>query len=130
VELNRYREGGSIAPLILVLLFGHIDASILRGAEHFSANKTVNAVSLPAKQKLTFLGLRQMVEGEAIVLYDNATTKRPIDYVEIYNHTGDLLAVLWFDKFGILRAAVDRGIYLKKNALDGVMVLVLYGDLV
>ena len=65
-----------------------------------------------------------------MALYDDADTKRLVDYAEIFKPTDELLAVIWFDKFGILRSAIDRGVYLKHGAVEGVMVLVLYGDLV
>lgn len=36
--------------------------------------------------------------------------------------TGDLLAMVWFDRLGILRSAVDRGIVQNKHTLEGVFV--------
>ena len=64
-----------------------------------------------------------------MAVYDDAVTKRLGDYAEIYNPTGGLLAVIWFDRFGILRSAVDRGIILNKHNVEGVLVLVLEGYL-
>jgi hypothetical protein len=48
-----------------------------------------------------------------MVLYDDAATKRPVDYAELYSSEADLLAVHWFDRFGIKRTAIDRGIILQ-----------------
>ncbi len=50
-----------------------------------------------------------------MAVYHDAATERRGDYAEIYNPTGGLLAVIWFDRFGILRSAVDRGIVLKQT---------------
>ena len=43
-------------------------------------------------------------------------------------HQGDLLAVSWFDKFGIQRTAVDRGIVEQEDKLEGTFVVFLDGD--
>jgi hypothetical protein len=43
----------------------------------------------------------------AVALYDDAGTARPVDYMELFNRAGDLVAFGWFDQFGIERVAVD-----------------------
>ena len=73
-----------------------------------------------------------LVEGEvlgtlAAYVYKDVTTEKPIDYWELYDKDGDLLAVGWFDKFGIERTAVDRGIMKEADKLEGTFVLVLAG---
>jgi hypothetical protein len=87
--------------------------------------------SFPPKTEMTFLGFFGFVLGGqpgSIAVYDNRATKRVGDYSEIYNAAGDLVAVVWYDNFGILRSAVDRGVILNKP-LEGVFVLVLDGEL-
>ena len=74
-----------------------------------------------------------VVEGEvlgtlAAYVYDDVTTERPADYWELYDKKGDLLAVGWFDRFGIQRTAVDRGIVEKGDELEGIFVVVLDGN--
>ena len=74
-----------------------------------------------------------VVEGEvlgvvAAYVYDDVTTERPTDYWELYGKQGALLAYNWFDRFGIQRTAVDRGIVEQKDKLEGVFVVVLDGD--
>jgi len=74
-----------------------------------------------------------VVEGEvlgevAAYVYDDVTTERPADYWELYDKNGDLLAVSWFDRSGVQRSAVDRGILEEKDRLEGVLVVVLTGD--
>jgi len=63
-----------------------------------------------------------------VAAYDDPTTKRPADYWELYNSTGDLLGVGWFDRFGIQRLAVDRGLLEDEDKLEGVFVLLSEGD--
>jgi hypothetical protein len=74
-----------------------------------------------------------VVEGEvlgtlAAYVYDDVSTARPADYWELYDREGNLLAVSWFDRFGIERTAVDRGIVEQKDKLEGIFVVVLEGD--
>ena len=65
-----------------------------------------------------------------VVVYDDPTTQRSADYIELYNNTGNLVAVGWFDSYGIERTAVDRGLLDDRHELDGVLVVVLDGDAV
>ena len=74
-----------------------------------------------------------VVEGEvlgevAAYVYDDVTTKRTADYWELYGSTGDLVAISWFDRFGIQRLAVDRGLIEESDKLEGTFVVFLDGD--
>ena len=65
-----------------------------------------------------------------VVVYDDPTTQRSADYIELYNNTGKLVAVGWFDSYGIERMAVDRGLLDDRDEFEGVLVVVLDGDAV
>jgi len=72
-----------------------------------------------------------VVEGKrlgAVLMYDDPATKRPVDYFELYNSAGDLVAVGGFDQFSIQRLGVDRGLLEKRDKLEGVFVFFLEGD--
>jgi hypothetical protein len=74
-----------------------------------------------------------VVEGEvlgtlAAYVYDDVTTARPADYWQLYDKEGNLLAIGWFDKFGIQRTAIDRGIVEQKDKLEGIFVVILNGE--
>ena len=72
-----------------------------------------------------------VVEGKTlgeVLIYDDPTTKRPVDYFELYDSTGDLVVVGWFDQFGIQRVAVDRGVLERGDEVEGVYVFFLEGD--
>jgi hypothetical protein len=64
----------------------------------------------------------------AAYVYDDVGTERPVDYWEIYSQKGELLAVGWFDRLGVRRTAVDRGILEEKDKLEGIFVVVLDGN--
>jgi hypothetical protein len=65
-----------------------------------------------------------------VVVYDDPATARTEDYLEIYNREGDLVAVAWFDRFGIERVAVDRAFADGKDHVEGVFIAVVDGDFV
>ncbi|MGH7827375.1 MAG: hypothetical protein ACREQ7_19625 [Candidatus Binatia bacterium] len=87
---------------------------------------------LPEKHRLipvSFVRLfmrRTLVGG--LAAYDDAKTTRPADYLELYNSAGDLVAIAWFDRFGIERVAVDRGLLEDAEELQGVFVVLVDGD--
>ncbi len=62
--------------------------------------------------------------GTAVV-YDDPATRRPEDYLELYDSEGGLVAVSWFDRFGIQRMAVDRAFVDGDGRLEGVFVAVV-----
>ena len=63
-----------------------------------------------------------------VAIYDDPTTQRSADYLELYNNAGDLVAVGWFDRFGIERMAVDRGLLEDRDELEGVFIVLLDGE--
>src|SRR5262245_12314363 len=62
-----------------------------------------------------------------VAVYDDATTERLADYLRVYDNAGHLLVIGWFDKFGIQRMAVDRGL-LDGDKLEGVFVVMSDGE--
>jgi len=65
-----------------------------------------------------------------VVIYDDSSTARPDDYVEIYNPGGELVVVVWFDRFGIQRIAIDRAFAKGTGQADGIFIVVVNGMLV
>ena len=84
------------------------------------------------EHELTQMAVASLVVGAktvgVVAIYDDPATDRPADYLELYDDAGHLLAVSWFDRFGIERVAADRGFLEGKNELDGVFVVLLDGD--
>ena len=71
-----------------------------------------------------------VVGSVASYVFADATTRRPVDYWEFYDEGGDVVAIAWFDQFGVRRIAVDEGIMNDEGKLDGRFVLVLDGEAV
>jgi hypothetical protein len=63
-----------------------------------------------------------------LAVYDDPSTRRAEDYLELYASDGDLVAVAWFDRFGIQRAAVDRALVEGGKELRGDFVVVVDGE--
>ena len=102
---------------------------------HYSSEQEIFlTVSLPNKERLTLISLLPItVAGQVVgglAAYDNAATERPADYLELFNNAGGLLAVSWFDEFGIRRTAVDRSLLRQTDHPEGVFVLLLEGDFI
>src|SRR5215468_4858305 len=72
-----------------------------------------------------------IVEGNIIgefIVYDDPTTERLVDYWELYDNDGDRVAISWFDRFGIERLAIDRGLVDEGDKLEGAFVVFSDGD--
>ena len=124
----------SLVVFTMLWLAAHVEAEPLPTTEDLSLKQPLITASVPQKQSLTLIAsVPLFMDGEPIgvlLFYDDATTKRPVDYAEVYNTSGDLLAVHWFDRFGIERTAIDRGIILHESDVEGTLVLFLDGDFI
>jgi hypothetical protein len=120
---------GIVAQL---LFFGDVGA---RQVEPSDNNTGQEMVTGPEQHEMRLVSFEPWIVEEQIMgtvaayVYDDVTTERPVDYWEIYNQDGELLAVSWFDSLGVRRTAVDRGIVEEKDELEGIFVVVLDGDL-
>ena len=120
---------GIVAQL---LFFGDVGA---RQVEPSDNNTGQEMVTGPEQHEMRLVSFEPWIVEEQIMgtvaayVYDDVTTERPVDYWEIYNQDGELLAVSWFDSLGVRRTAVDRGIVEEKGELEGIFVVVLDGDL-
>ena len=130
VSTTQFYRSALIVPLAVLLTTTAVKADSLQLAENPFGSTTV----LPEKQNMKLIGFvaPKISSGIAggMAVYDDAATKRIGDYAEIYNPKGALIAIIWFDQFGILRTAIDRGVVLHKKDVEGVLVLVMNGDLV
>ena len=121
-----------ILEFIAVLFFlGFITATAAEASDSVPRHEIVTA---PEPHDMSLVSFSPwVVEGEvlgtiAAYVYDDVTTERPADYWELYDKNGGLLAVSWFDRSGVQRTAVDRGILEEKDKLEGILVVVLTGD--
>ncbi len=97
----------------LVGAFGLMGALLFSpvAADELTKQDLLHNVRPPA-EKLSVVWAARIVEDDKalgiVTMYDDPATNRPVDYMEIYDTTGNLLAFAWFDRFGIERIAVDR----------------------
>jgi len=120
--------------LVAQFFFGYIAAEPLEAGDNLSGQEIGLPATASKQRTLTLVSFSPLVvEGEIVgevAAYDDPTTKRPADYWELYNSTGDLLAVGWFDRLGIERMAVDRGLVEGTYKLEGVFVVLIDGEAV
>jgi hypothetical protein len=130
------------AFVVGLLFFDDLAIKAAEAADSPSKQEIFLPVSVPERNHLRPIAILPMtVEAEIaghvvvktvgrVVVYDDPTTQRPADYIELYNNTGNLVAVEWFDSYGIERMAVDRGLLEDRDELEGVLVVVLDGEAV
>jgi hypothetical protein len=122
-----------ILSVFLLLLSGRsLYAEPMKVTENLRREAVLLPSSAPDKSQLILVSsVRITSEGEVmalLALYDDPRTKRPVDYLELYDFSGGLLLVSWVDRFGIRRTAMDRGLLQEKTSnLEGILVLLAEG---
>jgi hypothetical protein len=119
-----------LGAIVQLLFFGDVRGDELQPSENALEQEIVTG---PQHDMSLVSFSPWVVEGEvlgtlAAYVYDDETTARPADYWELYDKEGNLLAIGWFDKFGIQRTAIDRGIVEQKDKLEGIFVVILNGE--
>ena len=118
--------------LTQLLFFGDVRPEEVQPSDYATEQEIVTA---PEQHDMSLVSFSPwVVKGEVLgavaeYVYDDVTTERPADYRELYDRKGNLLVISWFDRFGIERTAVDRGIVEQKDKLEGIFVVVVEGDL-
>jgi hypothetical protein len=115
------------------ILFVLIAAAGGYAAESDPGNRAFSA-SLDLPQWLSVIQQSPLIASGVrlgtVVVYDDPATRRPADYLELYDGDGGLVAVSWFDRFGIQRVAVDRAFVDGEERLAGVFVAVVDDDFI
>jgi hypothetical protein len=123
-----------IAGLFLGILLVPFGISRIQGAESQLIRKNeLFSVELPRRPLSVGKSIPLVVHGVSLgtaVVYTNPGAGKPGDYLEFYNPTGNLIAVVWFDRYGIRRTAVDRSFLRGINQLEGVFVPIEDGELI
>lgn len=88
--------------------------------------------SVTPVEKVALVWVARVVDDDNVLgivaFYDDPGTDRPVDYMEVYDESGDLLAFGWFDRFGIERIAVDEGVLSPSPKAEGVYVILVDGQ--
>ena len=87
--------------------------------------------SVPERSRMTIVDHIMFVDsGVAAILifYDDKTTERELDYIEVYDVEGNLLLLSWIDKTGVCLVAMDQGLLNSDDPeVDGTLVMVGVG---
>jgi hypothetical protein len=117
-----------------LIFLGWLAVASVQGAETAPEGKfTRSALGLSQRSLNLILISPVIADGNtvgAVAVYDDPSTQRLEDYLELYDREGDLVAVGWFDQFGIQRMAVDRALVNGDEELQGVFVTVVDGELI
>jgi hypothetical protein len=120
----------SVIVLTVPWTLGFTKAESAPDMENVSENSAAHP-ALPQDHRLTPIAVVTVtVQGatlDEMVIYDDAKTARRGDFAAMYSRAGHLVGVTWFDRFGIQRTAIDRGL-LESDEPEGVFVVVLEGD--
>jgi len=117
--------------MLQLLFFGDVRGDELQPSDNATEQEIITG---PGQHEMSLVSFQPwVVQGEvlgtlAAYVYDDVTTERPVDYWELYDKNGDLLAASWFDRSGVQRSGGDRGILEEKDRLEGILVVVLTGD--
>jgi hypothetical protein len=91
---------------------------------------TTSAPLGPPRRSLNLVSLVPVTTNggtATVAVYDDPATPRKEDYLELYDGSGELVAVGWFDEFGIQRLAIDRAVVEGRDKLQGVFVMLVEG---
>ena len=126
--------------LIVALLLSAVRELVLPGYQEITnAHEiiTVEENSEPAETNLTraSLNLVQLVPVTSdrdnvgiIAIYDNPMTRRAEDYLELRDARGQIVAIEWFDQFGIRRLTLDRGFLNGAAKFERIFVTLVSGE--
>jgi hypothetical protein len=131
---NKYCLAASIASRVVgaMILFVCIALGRAQGADSGPQPRFASlALGLP-QVTLTLVSYSPLLaNGQtvgAIAVYDDPTTQRPADYLEVVDNEGVVVVVSWFDRFGIERLIADRALVEGGQELEGVFVAVVDGE--
>lgn len=130
VNLGRTALLAAMMVFTVILIAG---ADVQAGEGDPGNQKFLSSLDLPQRPLSLIKHSPVVAAGVTLgtaVIYDDPTTRRPADYLEIYDSEGGLVIVSWFDRFGIQRMAMDRGFATGEKQLAGVFVAVVDGNFI
>jgi hypothetical protein len=131
---NMKKFAASIILLGALLITGQVTSEQLNITENLRHERVVLPASTPDRSRMAVVQTLTFLEEELgagmLVFYDDARTKRQIDYIELYDLEGDLLVVSWIDRLGTCQVAMDRGLLDPDDpSVDGVLITVAVGTM-
>lgn len=122
----------AVIMMVALLLVSHEAANEqLRLGDNLRHENVLLPLSTPDKAGFVVIDYVMLVDEDGataiLACYDDLQTKLKIDYIELYDLSGNLLLVSWVDRFGISRFAMDRGLFREHPVVDRVFVLMTSG---
>jgi hypothetical protein len=115
-----------------LILFGCVAVARAQGADSNSQPRFAAPAAALPQVSFTLISFSPLVANGktvgAIAVYDDPTTQRAADYLEVFDSGGALVVVSWIDRFGIERLVVDRALVDGGQELEGVFVMVVNGE--
>ena len=135
-SINKNNLAAAIASVMFggMILFGGVSVARAQASEISSQPRfTALAKELPQVTFALVSVSPLLADGQtvgAMAVYDDPATQRPADYLEVVDSGGVLVAISWFDRFGIERLLVDRALVEGGQELEGVFVAVVNGEVI
>ena len=130
-EVEMKKLCASIVLIVAVLLGSQGLAEQLRVAENLRQGQVMMPASVPERSRMTIVDHIMFVDSgiaAILIFYDDKTTERELDYIEVYDVEGNLLLLSWIDKTGVCLVAMDRGLLNSDDPeVDGTLVMVGVG---
>ena len=123
-----------IFSVCVLLIAGRVTSEQLNSTENLRHERVILPPSAPDPSRLPLLQTITFMDEElgpgVLVLYNDTQTKWQIDYIELYDLEGDLLAIAWIDRFGACQVAVDHGLLNPQDLrVYGILVIVPVGTM-
>jgi hypothetical protein len=120
---------GLIGELILL---DYIASTSVQAVETAGERSTNFAEVRLLRRSLNLVSLVPVTsEGQTVgivAVYDNPATPRTEDYLELYDGNGEIVAIGWFDQFGIRRMIVDRALVEGADRFQRIFVTLVSGE--
>jgi hypothetical protein len=120
---------GLIGELILLGYLARASAQAIEIVDERSTG--FGEIGLP-RRSLNLVSLVPVTsEGRTVgivAVYDDPVTPRREDYLELCDGDGDIVAIGWFDQFGIRRMTVDRALVEGADRFQRIFVTLVSGE--
>jgi len=124
------RLGSGLLIVVIFLLLWNLENRRAEASQIHQTEIVVVSINGSTERPIVLIRLVKVTTGiqGRIAVYDDLTTKKPADMAVFYNSSDEVVAIAWFDRFGIERLAVDSGFLHRARELTGVYVVLTAGE--
>jgi hypothetical protein len=117
--------------VVFALFYSGNAAAQHRISENLRRENVLLPPNAPDSRLMTVTDYTMVWDGRVplfiMVTYDDRGTKREIDYTEFYDLLGNLVLVVWTDRFGICQVAMDEGLLGEDDPMVGKHLVLVTG---